>query len=177
MGKTVVIGLIVGLVLGIIQSLIFATEEVTGNDVAYAEVALIMMPIRDALMCDIESTTATQWAELTAVLTANGIKTIQDLSGAPPDQVYSSEGIFDHLQGGEDFHPMMKYLVTVFFVCATPCLADVRLPKILGSNMVLQRNSDVLIWGWAVAGPTSARMGRESPGDRTTGRCAWPIWT
>jgi sialate O-acetylesterase len=31
-------------------------------------------------------------------------------------------------------------------------MADVRLPKILGSNMVLQRDSEVKIWGWADAG-------------------------
>ncbi len=47
---------------------------------------------------------------------------------------------------------MMKYLVTVLVLFASPCLADVRLPKILGSNMVLQRNSVVKIWGWADAG-------------------------
>ncbi|MDA1013863.1 MAG: sialate O-acetylesterase [Planctomycetota bacterium] len=32
---------------------------------------------------------------------------------------------------------------------ALPGAADVRLPKILGSNMVLQRESEVKIWGWA----------------------------
>jgi sialate O-acetylesterase len=37
---------------------------------------------------------------------------------------------------------------------ATPCLADVRLPKVLGSKMVLQRNSEVRIWGSADAGET-----------------------
>ncbi len=47
---------------------------------------------------------------------------------------------------------MTKYLVTVFVFCTAPCLADVRLPKILGSDMVLQRNSEVKIWGWADAG-------------------------
>ena len=47
---------------------------------------------------------------------------------------------------------MTKYLVTALVLCAGPCLADVRLPKILGSNMVLQRNSEVKIWGWADAG-------------------------
>ena len=40
MGKTVVIGLIAGLVLGIIQSLIFATEEVTGVARAFTDIAI-----------------------------------------------------------------------------------------------------------------------------------------
>jgi sialate O-acetylesterase len=47
---------------------------------------------------------------------------------------------------------MIKYLVIALAFYASPCLADVRLPKILGSNMVLQRDSSVKIWGWADAG-------------------------
>lgn len=47
---------------------------------------------------------------------------------------------------------MTKYLVTALILCATPCPADVRLPKILGSNMVLQRDREIYLWGWADAG-------------------------
>ena len=47
---------------------------------------------------------------------------------------------------------MTKYFVTALLLFATPGLADVRLPKILGSQMVLQRDSEVKIWGWADAG-------------------------
>jgi len=47
---------------------------------------------------------------------------------------------------------MTKYLVTALVLCAAPCPADVRLPKILGSNMVLQRDIEVNIWGWSDAG-------------------------
>ncbi len=47
---------------------------------------------------------------------------------------------------------MTKYLVTALVSFAAPCLADVRLPKILGSNMVLQRDSEIAIWGWADGG-------------------------
>lgn len=43
-------------------------------------------------------------------------------------------------------------LCAVLLLCAVPCLADVRLPKVLGSKMVLQRDSDVKIWGWADPG-------------------------
>ena len=35
----------------------------------------------------------------------------------------------------------------VLFVSLTS--ADVRLPRLIGSNMVLQRESQVRIWGWA----------------------------
>ncbi len=37
---------------------------------------------------------------------------------------------------------------------ATSGFADVRLPKIVGSTMVLQQQSDVRLWGWADAGET-----------------------
>jgi sialate O-acetylesterase len=47
---------------------------------------------------------------------------------------------------------MTKYLATILVLSAAPCLADVRLPKILGSQMVLQRDREVRIWGWADAG-------------------------
>lgn len=86
-------------------------EEVTDhNSVAYAQIASLMMPIRDALMCDITTISNSDWQALTEVLDLNNIKTTQDLSGTPPEQFYSSDGIFDHLQDGADFHPMMKYL-------------------------------------------------------------------
>jgi sialate O-acetylesterase len=47
---------------------------------------------------------------------------------------------------------MTKYFVTAVLLCVTPGYADVRLPKILDSQMVLQRNSEVKLWGWADAG-------------------------
>ena len=47
---------------------------------------------------------------------------------------------------------MKKFLVATLLLCTTPCLADVRLPKVVGSGMVLERDSDVNIWGWADPG-------------------------
>lgn len=44
---------------------------------------------------------------------------------------------------------MCKFLLLCSVLVPISCFADVRLPKIVGSNMVLQRNSDVRIWGWA----------------------------
>ena len=45
---------------------------------------------------------------------------------------------------------MKKYfafiLFTLFYVSA---LADVRLPSIIGSHMVLQQQSKVKLWGWS----------------------------
>lgn len=44
---------------------------------------------------------------------------------------------------------MARFAVIVLLLVSTPCFAEVRLPKILGSHMVLQRESEVTVWGWA----------------------------
>lgn len=44
------------------------------------------------------------------------------------------------------------FATAVVLLIATPGFAGVRLPTILGSHMVLQRNSEVKIWGWADPG-------------------------
>lgn len=49
---------------------------------------------------------------------------------------------------------MSKLLSLCFVLVPVTCIADVRLPKIIGSSMVLQRNSEVRIWGWADADET-----------------------
>jgi len=50
--------------------------------------------------------------------------------------------------------PNLKFLVLVISLLAAAfnLSAEVKLPKILGSNMVLQRNQPVHIWGWADKG-------------------------
>ena len=42
-------------------------------------------------------------------------------------------------------------LLLILFCWPTISRGEVRLPRILGSHMVLQRNTDVTIWGWAEA--------------------------
>ncbi len=44
------------------------------------------------------------------------------------------------------------FATVLFFAAPFQASADVRLPKILSSHMVLQRNSEVEIWGWADPG-------------------------
>ena len=49
----------------------------------------------------------------------------------------------------------MKFLVSLFslfLLFACPAHADVRLPKLFASHMVLQRNKPIPVWGWADAG-------------------------
>ncbi len=49
---------------------------------------------------------------------------------------------------------MTRYIALATLLITSSACADVRLPKIIGSHMVLQQNSDVNIWGWADAGET-----------------------
>ncbi len=42
-------------------------------------------------------------------------------------------------------------LTILLFLCITPANATIKLPAIVSSNMVLQRNSEVNVWGWAGA--------------------------
>ena len=91
--------------------LVASSDEILEhNHREYARIVSYMMPIRDALMCDIATLDEAEWISMTQILTLNGIKTEQDLSGTPPEQVYSTQGIFDLLTRGENYHPMMKYL-------------------------------------------------------------------
>ena len=41
------------------------------------------------------------------------------------------------------------FLSILFFLITSVSYADVRLPAVLGSNMVLQQQSKVKLWGWA----------------------------
>ena len=89
-----------------------SAESITDhNEREYARVASYMMPIRDAIMCDLDETSLTIWQILTEILRLNNIKTVQDLSGTPKEQIYSSDGIHEHLTNdGPDHNAMMKYL-------------------------------------------------------------------
>jgi sialate O-acetylesterase len=42
--------------------------------------------------------------------------------------------------------------LVVLMLCAAPAWCDVRLPAILGSHMVVQRDRPIHIWGWAAPG-------------------------
>ena len=58
---------------------------------------------------------------------------------------------------------LSKLLLSItLFSIFIPLNAEISLPSILQSNMVLQRNSDVVIWGWA------------SPGEKVT---IYPDWS
>ena len=43
-------------------------------------------------------------------------------------------------------------LIVVFWLSIFDSNAKIRLPNIISSNMVLQRNASVKIWGWAKVG-------------------------
>ena len=65
-----------------------STEIDDHNSREYGRIAAYMMPIRDALICDIAILDKADWMSMTQILTLNNIRTQQDLSGLPPEQVY-----------------------------------------------------------------------------------------
>jgi sialate O-acetylesterase len=56
--------------------------------------------------------------------------------------------------GGENLYPAMKplKLFVLLVVLVPPLLADPRLPNLFGNHMVLQRDKDIAVWGWAEPG-------------------------
>ncbi len=48
--------------------------------------------------------------------------------------------------------PRRMFVLLALFVFASQLFAEVRLPRLFGDGMVLQRDTDVLIWGWATPG-------------------------
>ena len=44
---------------------------------------------------------------------------------------------------------LLTFLFTQLYI--QPAIAKVKLPAIVSSNMVLQRNTTVKLWGWAAA--------------------------
>ena len=48
---------------------------------------------------------------------------------------------------------MTKHLLlATLLLSGSLARAEIRLPKVLGSHMVLQRDSEVSLWGWAAPG-------------------------
>ncbi|MEZ6067061.1 MAG: sialate O-acetylesterase [Planctomycetaceae bacterium] len=48
--------------------------------------------------------------------------------------------------------PLSTFLTCCLLTISIPCAAEVRLPHVFGSHMVLQRGQEVPVWGWADAG-------------------------
>ena len=49
-------------------------------------------------------------------------------------------------------HGLIWLFVAVLTVTSTPAWAEIRLPAIIGNNMVLQRETQTPVWGWADPG-------------------------
>ena len=59
---------------------------------------------------------------------------------------------------------------------ALTCVADVSLPKVITSNMVLQRDVPITIWGWADAGEkVIVDLGGQSANATTDAQGAWSV--
>ncbi len=60
------------------------------------------------------------------------------------------------------------FLLTCFFTVCLAIEAAIRLPSAFTNNMVLQRNTDVKIWGWAEPGANVKLVGSWNLGDTVT---------
>jgi len=60
---------------------------------------------------------------------------------------------------------IVAFLTFFLLICPPATFAKIKLPSIISSNMVLQRNTSVKIWGWA------------TPGEKITVRTSWFLET
>ena len=66
-------------------------------------------------------------------------------------------------------------LFTAFGVCQD-ARADIRMPHVFGSHMVLQRDKPIIIWGWANPGETvTVQLGQESKSTQANERGEWKV--
>lgn len=67
-------------------------------------------------------------------------------------------------------------LLTVLLATVAPAGAAVKLPKVFGSHMVLQRDRPILVWGWANPGETvTVRIGFAERAARASASGRWEV--
>lgn len=65
---------------------------------------------------------------------------------------------------------LQQILFTLVIFLSVPSFAEVRLPAIFGSNMVLQQGQEIAVWGWASPGERVSVVIGKSSARTTTGR-------
>lgn len=77
---------------------------------------------------------------------------------------------------------MVKSGLFVFLILSMfsyTCYSNVSLPSIFSDNMVLQRNSEVKIWGWAKPGEVvnfNFSWSEETPSAKANNNAYWEVW-
>ena len=66
------------------------------------------------------------------------------------------------------------FSVILMIALAREALAEVRLPRLVGDHMVLQRDSKIAIWGWADPGEPGSNRFPRSEGSRANRR-KWAV--
>jgi len=80
------------------------------NTREYARIVSIMAPIRDAILYDFETMDRDDWTQVTAILTANGIKT-KDADRIVPRAILSTDQVWDYVASGKaEGSEVMRYL-------------------------------------------------------------------
>ncbi len=69
---------------------------------------------------------------------------------------------------------LLIFLSVATICCASSVRAEVRLPKIFGDHMVLQRDQPIPVWGWAESGETiSVKLGTAETTSTTNEDGVW----
>lgn len=67
-------------------------------------------------------------------------------------------------------------VIATLMLMQTPLPADVRMPHVLSSNMVLQQDKPVVLWGWADVGETvTVQIGSATQSTTATDRGEWRV--
>lgn len=70
----------------------------------------------------------------------------------------------------------LSAFVAVLFAASAPARSEVRLPKVFGSHMVLQRDRPIVVWGWAGAGETvTVRIGSNERSAKASAGGRWEV--
>jgi len=93
------------------QIVLTDTYQDDPNTRAYALIVALMAPIRDMILYDFESSTRTDWDAVTAVLTLNGIKTVDAPDPSVRRAELSTSQIWDYVAAAPtDGNPVLQYL-------------------------------------------------------------------
>jgi len=71
---------------------------------------------------------------------------------------------------------IVSVVAVLVLAAATPGLAEVKLPAVIGENMVLQRDVELPVWGWADAGEkVTVRLGKARASATANSDGAWRV--
>ena len=96
----------------------------------------------------------------------------------PSPKLQFENSILDSIKSQATLRAALVLLLTAFVggILAKPIAADVKLPKVIGSHMVLQRDMPIHVWGWAEAGEeVSVTLGHAKAATKADEKGKWSV--